>query len=297
MKCPICNSPDTVSAHPREFNASIRGAIYVIHGAYGAPLCVCKACQTAFVHFVHPKVPPTYRARGGKGWKNAQLTIPGSDPARHAPFLPAERQRVMYLSCGGIENADAAKALAPEVIVADPIFVGHGEGPLRKVNAHSLGTPEFVGAFDAVLVDQSICFVGMPQFWMSVMSRMLRPGGVVSLSVPAVELSAVAEGNYDIRSILFPQVDGWRKLVEQIPTLRLDDIGHADDGFLSMRLTNLQTLARQPAMSADPNDLLEAISVDSMTCMMMRLKLASIGRLGNKFGAATTTYADLIDHL
>jgi len=296
MKCPICSNTATQPAHPRSFDKDRRAALYVVHPAYGVPLDACPACKTAYVHFVHPDILPIYRSAGGTGWAKAAPTIAGSDPTLHEAALTTERQRVMYFSCGGIENAERARALAPEVVVADPIFVGPDGGPLKKVNAMTLGAPQFVGAFDAILVDQSFTFLSMPYFWLTLMSRLLRPEGIVSFCLPVVNHEAVRGGAYDIRTILFPQPESWQKLFALVPTLRVDDISVSESGMLSARLTNLRTYPQAPAMSIEPAELVESLQTNSMTCFFLRMGMASIGAMGNKMQDQQAQLENEMDH-
>lgn len=294
MKCPVCNHPTTENLHTRAFNSTEKSICFVVHPIFGVPLNVCPACQLIFVHFIHPDILSRSRTSGANGWK-ASDTVEGSDPHAHAPHLPDKINRLLVFSSADLPFPNVYQSMAKEIVVADPVCIQGRSGPFRMIDARTLGNSEWVGAFDAVIIDQSFCFITLPQYWLGLMSRILRADGVLSMQLTNLPRSDVENGAYDIRCAQFFSVETLQALVAHIPTFKTTHIGVGDDGMLTMQLVNEKTAPETPTMNIDPSDIMEAISTMSFSCFMTVNRAAAVGRAGNQiFNQADSELSDPI---
>lgn len=280
MKCPVCNHPKTENLHPRSFNSTHKSIVFVVHPIYGIPLNVCPICKFIFVHFIHPDNLSCSRTGDIRNW-NGKDSVYGSNPHGHAPHLPEKIENLLVFSSADLPLPNVYQSMAKKIVIADPVYIHGRSSPFKIIDARTLGKSEWVGSFDAVIIDQSFSFITLPQYWLGLMSRVLRTGGVLSMQLRSLPRSDVENGAYDSRYAQFFSAETLQALVAQIPTFKTAHIGVGDDGLLAMQLVNEMTAPKTPVMNIDPGDIMEAMSTMSFSCILVMNGIAAVGNPGN----------------
>lgn len=278
MKCPACHTPNAQSAHGNTIAGRTR-VRYVVHPGFGLPLLTCGSCGLVFVSFIHPRVIGFYRATV---FEKRMPALSAMQPAEilQGIDIPPGMQRVLIFAPGFGGVAESAAGLAPEVVVADIVPEPRLSNTLAAISADALGHPQLDGRFDLAIVPGGFNRLPMPRFWLTYLSKVVRPGGRIYARFNAFDLAMLEDAAYDPSDIAFFPAGAVQALFAASRNFRVGAMRTIADGSMLVDAVNEQRQTVPPPMDIDGADLMGAIADTSMSCFMNAMGLSFVGKSG-----------------